>query len=89
MTPIQLKFLRYIQKPRKRSDVMQKFPKNRKNHSIYDLEFSRYFDRVPNDCFQINDAGMEILKENSSKKFSFIPSLFEIILQAIKALLGL
>ena len=85
----QIKFLKYVSKPRKRSDAMQKFPKTRENQSIYDLNFSKYFDRLPDDYFQINDAGLRILKEHSSKCFSSVPSLFGFIWQIIEKLLKL
>lgn len=85
----QLKFLKYVSKPRKRLDAMKKFPKTRENQSIYDLNFSKYFDRLPNDCFQINDAGLRILEEHSNNRFSSISSLFGFIWQIIEKLLKL
>lgn len=85
----QLKFLKYISKPRKRSDAMKKFPKTRENQSIYDLKFSKYFDRLPGDYFQINDDRCRILKEHSKNRFSSVPSLFGFIWQIIEKLLKL
>lgn len=85
----QLEFLKYVSKPRKRLDTMRKFPKSRENQSIYNLDFSKYFDRLPNDYFQINDAGIQILKEHSQNRFSSIPPLFGFIWQIIEKLLKL
>lgn len=85
----QLKFLKYVSKPRKRLDAMKKFPKTRENQSIYDLNFSKYFDRLPDDYFQINDAGLRILEEYSQNHFSSVPSLLGFIWQIIEKLLKL
>lgn len=85
----QIKFLKYVSKPRRRSDVMKKFPKTRENQSIYALKFSDYFDRLPGDLFQINDAGKELLSNSSSERFSSVPSFLGFIWQIIEKLLKL
>ena len=85
----QVKFLKYLSKPRNRSDVMKKFPKIRENQSIYSLEFSKYFGRLPGDQFQINDIGKNLLNASFSERFSIIRSLFSFILRIIEKLLSL
>lgn len=85
----QVKFLKYLSKPRSRSDVMKKFPKIRENQSIYSLEFSKYFDRLPGDQLQINDIGKNLLNVSFSERFSIIRSLFSFILRIIEKLLSL
>lgn len=85
----QIRFLKYVSKSRDLSDVVKRFPKTRENQSIYDLEFSKYFDRLPGDLLQINDAGRELLSSSSSERFLAARSLFSLIWQIIEKLLWL
>lgn len=85
----QVKFLKYISKARNVSDVVKKFPKTRENQSIYDVNFSKYFDRLPGDLFQINDAGRDLLNVSFSERFSAAHSFCLFIWQIIEKLLKL
>ncbi len=60
----QIKFLKYVSKPRKRLDALKKFPKCSENSSLHDLSFSKYFDRLPGDMLQINENGRCELKKH-------------------------
>lgn len=67
MNKKQIKFLKYVSRPRSVDKVKRKFPKCEENFCLYTVDFSKYFMLRSDKTYLINDNGRDILRARRSK----------------------